>query len=239
MEWQAMLKTSRSSATVVALAALTALVAAGPAAAQQAKGSGKIVCWKDKAGKVVGCGDTVPPEYQQNASKELDRRGVTRSTNISAADEAKRKEQDQEQARKKAEEDRRLAEQRRQDTALINTYASDKEIDQRRDRDLQQVDAQISQLQASLKNATTRHNEVKGRHDAAAKSGKPVPDALKSELSRAEADRKKIETDIAGREQDKSAINARFAEQKKRYLELTGKQPTAAAAPAPAAAAKK
>jgi hypothetical protein len=187
----------------------------------------------------VGCGDTVPPEYQQNASKELDQRGVTRSTNISAAEEAKRREQEQEQAKKKAEEDRRLAEQRRQDTALINTYASDKEIDQRRDRDLQQVDAQISQLQASLKNATTRHNEVKGRHDAAAKSGKPVPDALKSELSRAEADKKKIETDIAGREQDKTAISARFAEQKKRYLELTGKQPTAAAAPAPASAAKK
>jgi hypothetical protein len=235
-----MFETSCRPATVVALTALLALVAAGPAAAQQAKGgSGKIVCWKDKSGKVVGCGDSVPPEYQQNASKELDRRGVTRGTNISAAEEAKRREQDQELAKKKAEEDRRLAEQKRQDTALINTYASDREIDQRRDRDLQQVDAQISQLQASLKNATTRHNEVKGRHDAAAKSGKPVPDALKSELSRAEADRKKIETDIAGREQDKSAISARFAEQKKRYLELTGKQPTAAAAPAPAAAAKK
>jgi hypothetical protein len=235
-----MFETSCRPATVVALTALLALVAAGPAAAQQAKGgSGKIVCWKDKSGKVVGCGDTVPPEYQQNASKELDRRGVTRSTNISAAEEAKRREQDQELAKKKAEEDRRFAEQRRQDSALINTYASDKEIDQRRDRDLQQVDAQISQLQASLKNATTRHNEVKGRHDAAVKTGKPVPDALKSELSQAEADRKKIETDIAGREQDKSAISARFAEQKKRYLELTGKQPTAATAPAPASAAKK
>lgn len=221
-----------------ALAVLLAFVAAGPAIAQQAKGGGKIVCWKDKSGKVVGCGDSVPPEYQQNASKELDRRGVTRSTNISAAEEAKRREQEQEQAKKKAEEDRRLAEQKRQDSALINTYASDKEIDQRRDRDLQQVDAQIGQLQASLKNVTTRYNEVKGRHDAAAKSGKPVPDALKGELSRAEASKKKIETDIAGREQDKAAISARFAEQKKRYLELTGRQPTAAA-PAPSPAAKK
>lgn len=235
-----MFETSCRPATVVALTALLALVAAGPAAAQQAKGgSGKIVCWKDKSGKVVGCGDSVPPEYQQNASKELDRRGVTRSTNISAAEEAKRREQDQELAKKKAEEDRRLAEQKRQDSALINTYASDREIDQRRDRDLQQVDAQISQMQASLKNAAARHNEVKGRHDAAVKTGKPVPDALKNELSQTEADKKKIETDIAGREQDKAAINARFAEQKKRYLELTGKQPTAAAAPASTPAAKK
>lgn len=234
-----MLKTNRSSVTVVALAALTALVAASPAAAQQAKGGGKIVCWKDKSGKVVGCGDTVPPEYQQNASKELDRRGVTRSTSVSAAEEAKRREQDQELARKKAEEDRRLAEQKRQDSALINTYASDKEIDQRRDRELQQVDSQISQLQASLKNATARHNEVKGRHDAATKSGKPAPDNLKSELTESAANKQKLEEDIAGREQGRAAISARYAEQKKRYLELTGKQPTAATAPAPTPAAKK
>lgn len=234
-----MLKTSRSSATVVALAALAALVAAGPAAAQQAKGGGKIVCWKDKSGKVVGCGDSVPPEYQQNASKELNRSGMTRGTTVSAAEEAKRREQEQEQAKKKAEEDRRLAEQKRQDSALINTYASDKEIDQRRDRELQQVDSRISQLQASLKNATARHNEVKGRHDAATKSGKPVPDNLKSELTESAANKQKLEEDIAGREQDRAAISTRYAEQKKRYLELTGKQPTAAAAPAPSPAAKK
>ena len=43
----------------------------------QRQSGGKIVCWKDKAGKTVGCGDKVPPEYQDNATKELNRRGVT------------------------------------------------------------------------------------------------------------------------------------------------------------------
>jgi len=32
-------------------------------------GTGKIVCWKDKAGKVVGCGDRVPPEYDNLIAK--------------------------------------------------------------------------------------------------------------------------------------------------------------------------
>ena len=49
------------------------MLAAGAAQAQ----SGKIVCWKDKAGKTVGCGDKVPPEYQDNATSELNKRGVT------------------------------------------------------------------------------------------------------------------------------------------------------------------
>ena len=51
--------------------------------------SGKIVCWKDKAGKVIGCGDKVPPEFQGSGTKELDSRGVTRKTTESADDAAR------------------------------------------------------------------------------------------------------------------------------------------------------
>jgi hypothetical protein len=49
-----------------------------PARAQaQEKSSGSIVCWKDKSGKTIGCGDKVPFEYQDNASRELNKRGRT------------------------------------------------------------------------------------------------------------------------------------------------------------------
>lgn len=229
--------TCTSAAMAIALAASLAL-AAIPAAAQQSKGGGKIVCWKDKSGKVIGCGDSVPPEYQQNASKELDRRGLTRGTTVSAAEEAKRREQEQEQARKKTEEDRRLAEQKRQDSALINTYSNEKEIDQRRNRDLQQVDLQIGELQTSLKNATARHDDIRNRHDAATKSGKPTSDALNNELSRAATDKQKIEESISGREKEKALLSERYAEQKKRFIELRG-GPSAAAPTASSAAAKK
>jgi chromosome segregation ATPase len=230
-----MIDITRRNAAIAAL--LVTALAAAPAAAQQTKGGGKIVCWKDKSGKVVGCGDSIPPEYQQNASREFDKRGMVRGTTVSAAEEAKRKEQEQEQAQKKAEEARRLAEQKRQDQALINTYANEKEIDQRRDRDLQQTDAQISQLQVQLRNATERHNAVRGRHDGAAKSGKPVPEALKDELARTAADKQRAEQNLADKTREKETISARYADQKKRYLELTGRQP--AAAPSSATATKK
>lgn len=219
-------------------AAMLAIVVAGHAMAQQTK-SGKIICWKDSSGKVVGCGDRVPPEFQQNATKELDKRGITRGTTATAAEDAKRREKEQEQARKDAEEERRLADQKRQDAALLSTYLNEKEIDERRDRDLLQVDALINQQQTSLRNATARHDEVKSRHDAAAKSGKPVADNLKTELMRAAADKQKYEAGLAAREQEKVAISARYAEQKKRFLELKGKSPSTATAPAPSGAAKK
>ena len=66
------------------------------AAAQEKKG--RIVCWKDKSGKVVGCGDKVPPEFQDSATREMDTRGVTRGTTESAEDAAKRRAQEQEAA---------------------------------------------------------------------------------------------------------------------------------------------
>jgi hypothetical protein len=142
--------------TRIPAAAFLALAFALAPAADAAQTKGRIVCWKDKSGKIVGCGDTVPPEYQTSATQELDRRGITRKTTDSADDLAKRKTQDQELARKKDEEQKRLSEQRRQDAALVNTFSSEKEIDVKRDRDLQVVELQINQLRLSLKNTTDR-----------------------------------------------------------------------------------
>ena len=106
---------------------------------------GKIVCWKDAAGKVVGCGDKVPAEYAGSGTKELDKQGNVRKTGESADEAAKRKAKEQEQAQAKAEETKRLTEQKRQDSALINTFSSEKEIDLKRDRELQALNNFITQ----------------------------------------------------------------------------------------------
>ena len=186
---------------------------------------GKIVCWKDKSGKTVGCGDTVPPEYQTSATKELDRRGVTRATTDSVEDAAKRSVQNEEKSRQKSEEERKIAEQRRQDMALINTYTSEKEIDGKRDRDLQVVDLQISQLNVTLQNAADREKEVKTRAAAMERDKKPVPQNMKDEVARITGEREKIEQSIANKEKEKADIRKRYAEYKKRYAELRGTAP--------------
>ena len=196
----------------------------------------KIVCWKDKTGKVVGCGDRIPPEFQQNESKTLDKGGITRQTNVSAEEAARLKQEAEKKAALKVEEDRKIAEQRRQDSALVNTYTSDKEIDQRRDRELQVVDLQLTQLKTSLKNATEAAAASQKKHADITKSGKPVPPSLTDEVTRATDEHKRIEARIAEKEADKAAINKRYADQKARYLELRGSStPAPASAQAPAA----
>jgi len=224
-----MLKFTRAFFAAVLAMSLAAFFA--ETAPAQPKGSGKIVCWKDKSGKVIGCGDKVPPEYEDSATKELDRRGVTRKTTETAEEQAKRAAEDQRLAKQKAEEKKRLDEQRRRDSALLNTYANEKEIDQRRDRELQEVDRLLGQFQGLHKTAAARHTDASGRLAAAEKAKKPS-DALKDEVARAEADMAKFEQSIAGKNKEKEEIRARYAQTKQRYMDLRRGGAQSAAAPA-------
>src|SRR5450631_4134513 len=93
------------------------LLIAGLLATGVAHSQGKIICWKDKAGKVVGCGDKVPPEFQDNATKELNQRGVTVNQSAPALTAEQKRAQQAEHDRLMAEE-QKVAEQRRKDRAL-------------------------------------------------------------------------------------------------------------------------
>jgi chromosome segregation ATPase len=214
-------------------AALATALAAFMAGTVLAQSKGKIICWKDKSGKVVGCGDKVPPEYEDSATKELDRLGVTRKTTDTAEEQAKRTAQDEALAKQNAEEKKQLDEQRRRDSALLNTYANEKEIDQRRDREVQVVEAQITQLRVLHTNAGIRHKEAKSRIEAVEKAKKKPPsDFLKDEVARAEADIAKLEENIAGKNKEIENIRARYAQTKQRYIDLRGGSAQSAAAPA-------
>src|SRR4051812_10482480 len=154
-----MSQSNRSVAALTAVAAVSfSLLVSGGAYAQR----GKIVCWKDASGKVIGCGDKVPPEYQASATKELDSRGVTRKQTESVQEADQRRLKEEEAARVKAEEEKKSLGQKRQDTALLETYSNEKEIDLKRDRDVQVIDLQIEQLTVALKNTTQRYTEAKG-----------------------------------------------------------------------------
>jgi hypothetical protein len=212
-----------------ALAVALGAMFAGTALAQSK--SGRIVCWKDASGKVIGCGDRVPPEFEGAATKELDRRGITRKTTETAEEEARRAAQQEALAKKNEEDKRQLAEQQRRDKALLNTYANETEIDLRRDRELKEVDRVLGQFQGLHKSAAARRDRSRERLEAAEKAGKPS-DVLRDEVARAEGDIARLEQSIAAKNKEKEDIRARYAETKRRYLELGGGRAQAVAAPA-------
>lgn len=209
------------AASVAALMGVSGTVAG---AQSQSQPSSRIVCWKDESGRVVGCGDRVPPEYGGSATKELDKRGVTRKTTETPEEAARRRAEEQEQARKEEEERRRLAEERRQNRALLATYANEREIDDRRDRELEQVDARIRQLDVSLKNVSERRADLEKRREVALNDKylrDNVPE-ISSELDKVSAELQRLVERIAGQEKVKKNIRAHYEEQKQRYRTLRG-----------------
>ena len=211
-------KRSRLPATAAAVAVFVAV----SATVADAHAAGRIICWKDESGKVVGCGDRVPPEFQGGATKELDSHGVTRKTTVTTEEAARQRAEKQELARKQAEARKRLAEQQRQDRVLLATYSNEQEIDDRRDRELVQVQAQIQSLTVSLTNANERHSELEERRQLAEKNeglAKALP-ALREELETTGAEQRRLHERIAGREKDMQAIRSRFDVQKQRFRKL-------------------
>ena len=218
-----MLNVKKSLVTVLTAAGLFGGVAMDA-------GAGQIVCWKDKAGKTIGCGDKVPPEYQSSATRELDSRGITRKQTESVEDETTRRQRQQEAARLKAEDDRKRLDQQRQDTALLETFSNEKEIDLKRDRDVGVIDGQIEQLQTALKSATSRHSDVKSRFDAADKGKGLAPAPLKDEFQRVSGEKERLEKSIQTKQNEKEELRRKYAEYKRRYADLrSGSSPTASA----------
>ena len=221
-----------ASLTIALLLALSSSMAAevpkGPATG--------IVCWKNKAGKTIGCGDKVPPEYQDSAQQELNKRGMTVKQTDAGATPEQRQALAAEAERKKAEEQKRIDEKRR-DRALLDSFTTEKEIDLKRSRDIQQIEVNIAAQQTNLKNTTDRLNEIKNKIEQIKKQNKPVPEALQEDATRFETEKSKIQTQILQKRKEIVERNQEYDDMKKRFLELKGVAPaTAAPAPAPAAA---
>ena len=212
--------------TLVGAAALAGAMALSTTASAQ---SGRIVCWKDKSGKVIGCGDKVPPEYAGSATNELDAQGVTRKQTESAEEAARRRERELEAAAaaKKDDVQRKSIDQQRQDNALLATYANEKEIDLKRDRDLQVIDLQIEQLNNALKNTAQRQDELKGRAAMLEKNKKPLPPALKDDLARVAKEKGRFEQSVETKKKEKEGLRVKYAEYRKRYTELRSEQSAA------------
>lgn len=216
------------SLQAVSLMALALAIGLGQAQAQT-PGGGKIVCWKDKAGKTVGCGDKVPPEYQDNATKQLNQRGVTVNQSDPALTAEQKKALQAEKDKKQAA-DLVAAEQKRKDSALLDTFTTVKEIDLKRNRDIQLIESNIEAQQTNLKNANDRQIDARSRMEAFKKESKPVPASIQEEYDRADAAKTKIQAQITQKRKDIAELNVQYDELKKRFTELTGPTPAPAAA---------
>ncbi|MCX7156398.1 MAG: hypothetical protein NTW45_08155 [Rhodocyclales bacterium] len=214
------------------------LFASSAALALGAAAQTRIYCCDDVKGRKV-CGDFLPTECQGRAYEERDNRGFVSKTveaPLTAEQQARR---DAEAAKKEADK-KKAAEERRRTLALLATYSSEKDINSARDRALAEVDKNMKQAQQRLEEANKKKKKLEG--DKEFYKGKPLPDQVKAEIRDNEKEIKAQQAAVDSKVKEMEEVRSRFADEKKRYLELTGKKsmevvPAPASAPAPAAAA--
>jgi chromosome segregation ATPase len=185
----------------------------------QAQNSGRLFCWKNKAGKTE-CGDKVPYEYQDSGIKEMNRQGVVTSRSESLTPEERKARDAAEE--KRAAEAQRKREQARRDKALLDTFSNEKEVDLKRNRDVQLIETNIETLQGNLKNMAERQADARARADQFAKNKRPVPLPIQDEIDRINSDIAQTGRQIAQMRRDIVSLNQRYDEMKKRLAELTG-----------------
>ena len=195
-------------------ALITGLTLSFPAAA-------KLYKWVDDNG-VTHYGETIPPEYADKDREELNKYGrVIKSEEVMTPERRREKEQEEEKQR---EAEKAALEQQRHDRTLINTYSNVNEIDLARKRSVQQIDARINMLNSNLNTANDRLLSLQNEADRYAKSNREMPASLKDDLKITQERRDKLQQDLEKPNAQKAALEARFNADRKRYIELTGKE---------------
>lgn len=172
----------------------------------------KLYKWVDDKGE-THYGEFVPPEYANKDKVQFDDKGRV----------IKEKQTEEETANPEGRtaEQKAAIEQRRKDKALLNTYSNEKEIDLKRDRDLQQVEALIKSIQLLQQSA---QESLDGYHKEAngITAGKPIPASLQADISAAENKLVKLKKELDAANAKSASVKASFEADKLRYRELTG-----------------
>ena len=180
-------------------------------------------CVDDKG--VTHYGDTMPWQCATKPFSELSGQGTVKKTHEGVLNPEQLKARQAELA-KKGEEEKRLAEQKRKDTALLATYSSEKEFDAFRDRTIAQVSTRRTTASHRIKDIEARLAKLNSEMEfyRAGKSKKSAPRdppaALVHEVQRTQQERTVVESSMKKMQEEIKEIGDKFDQDKARWKEL-------------------
>ena len=195
---------------LLGLVAVCGLTLAGEAMARNS------YCCND-ANKRLVCGDMLPAACQGRAYRIKDEKGnLVREVEAPLTPEQKARREAE--TLKKQEEEKRVAEQKRRDQAMLATYPDEQSIDAARDRALAEFDKGAADNQKRQVELLKRKKSLERETEFYQK--KPLPANLKKQIEEVDADLKKLHESTDGRVKEREAISAKYDEDKKRYRDL-------------------
>jgi chromosome segregation ATPase len=198
---------------VLPMVALTAI-----ATAAEPKGAGKLYKWVDEKG-VTHYTQTLPGDANQKGNTELDRRGRVMKKNDAALSEQQIQAIQDEKTRGK-QDAKRLEEQRRKDNALINTYTTEAEIEDSRNRAVVGATQALQAIEARLKSSRSQLAALDKQVETQKKASRPVAEALAEEIASQKSEIARTEADYRAKEAEIQRIRDRYEADKTRFREL-------------------
>ena len=194
------------------------LIAAGPVYA-----AANLYCCADANGKQV-CADLLPQVCSGRGYRVLGESGRTVRV-VEAPPTAEQRAQRSAEETQKKEKDAALAEKRRQDQALLNTYGSEREIEVMRARAIDDVQKSIRAAEAKITEAQARRKHYADEAEFYTK--KQLPREIDKGLRDSDAEIDAQRQFIVGKQGEIEAIGAKYDDDKRRYQELTRQRATA------------
>ena len=160
----------------------------------------------------------VPPkECLGRATEELSRGGqVIRRNEVITPEQRAAAE---EEKKKKAELEQRDRAETRKNMALLNTYSSEKEVEDTRARALKENEAAIKDIENKIAGAMKTRKNFESEKEFY--KNKPLPPKLQDDIRNNDSVINSQQQLLEAKKKEVIHINARYDEDKKRYVELT------------------
>ncbi len=200
---------------IIILSAISGLMLSGSAQA-------RMKCWTNNEG-VRECGDRVPPEFAQQGHEEIGKGGLVREK----TERAKTPEELAEEARlAKIEEEKLKAEEQRQlqDRILLETFATEQDIERARDDRITAVDATIKLTQARNEKIQVDLDKRIAKAAADERAGKTPSKALLKDIDSLKRQINNNKDFMDNKRKEQEEIRQKFALDIERYRELKSKQ---------------
>ncbi len=169
----------------------------------------------------------VPPkECLGKDTQEISRQGrVTKRTEAALTPEQQAARE--EEKKKKQEQEIAAREEKRKAQALLNTYSSEKDLEDARGRALKDNEVAIQEFEKRIAGAEKRKKELDAEKEFYLK--KPMPPKLAQDIKNNEVEIRNQHELLEAKKKQVANINAKYDEDKRKYVELTRGAPASEA----------
>ena len=164
-------------------------------------------------------GSTIPKQCVGQPIEQLNKQGLV-VKRIDAEGDEKERAAKAAELEKKRETDTLTREESRRNRALLATYTSVKDIDQARSRALAENQKTSIEVQARIEGIKKERGRLTKELEFYSGKNKP-PAKLLEEIQNTDIDVKAQEDLLTAKKREVATINAKYDDDKKRYLELT------------------